>query len=102
LATPAGRADDFSWPRKDVIARPAVSPEVAAPPSTPENQGPATKGDGKKQADAKKDAKVKSKIGSHVSAGASHPYYNYYPGRQTGSYRGDFSSRRDELTSGAR
>jgi hypothetical protein len=28
--------------------------------------------------------------------------WNYYPGRQYGSYRGDFSSRRDELTSGAR
>jgi hypothetical protein len=28
--------------------------------------------------------------------------WNYYPGRQYGSYRGDFSSRREELTSGAR
>jgi uncharacterized protein len=147
LAAPAGRADDFSWPRKDVIARPKGSPEpVAAAASTPENQSPATKGDGKNQADAKKDAKEKSKIGSHVSAqepvaavastpenqGAatkgdgknqtdakkdakekskmgsdvsarvSHHYYNYYSGRQDGSYHGDFSSRRDELTSGAR
>jgi hypothetical protein len=147
LAAPAGRADDFSWPRKDVIARPKGSPEpvaaapstaenqgpatkgdgknqadakkdakdkskisshvsarepVAAAPSTPENQGPATKGDDKNQADAKKDAKEKSKIGPHVSARVSHPYYNYYSGRQYGSYRGNFSSGRDELTSGAR
>jgi uncharacterized protein len=103
LAAPAGRADDFSWPRKDVSARPEVSPEpVAAAPSTPENQGPATKGDGKNQADANKDAKERSKIGSHVSARVSHPYYNYYSGRQYGSDRGDFSSPRDELTSGAR
>ena len=41
LAAPAGRADDFSWPRpgSDTSARPEVSPEpVAAAPDTPEKQ----------------------------------------------------------------
>jgi len=149
VAAPAGRADDFSWPRPGSYAstRPEVSPEpaaaapstrgnqgpatkgdgknqaeakkdakekskigsqvnarkaVAAAPSTPGNQGPATKGDSNNQADAKKDAKEKSKVGSHVSARVSHPYYNYYSGQQYGSYRGDFSSPRDELNSGVR
>jgi hypothetical protein len=51
LAAPAGRADDFSWPRpgSDVSARPEIPPEpVAAAPGT-ERQGESTKGDSKKQ-----------------------------------------------------
>ena len=93
VAAPAGRADNFSWPRpgSDASARPEVSPEpVALAPDTPEKQGTGAKGDGKNQADAKKDAKEKSKIASHVSARVSpHRYFNYYPGRHYGSYRGD-------------
>ena len=85
LGAPAGRADDFSWPRpgSDASARTDVSPEpVAAAPGTPEKQGTATKGDGKNQADAKKDAKEKSASNSRASARLwPHRYYNYYPGR---------------------
>ena len=90
LAAPAGRADDFSWPRSesDASARPEVSPEpVAAAPSTPEKQDTATKDDGKDQADAKKDAKEKSASDSRASARV-HRYYNYYSGRHYGGYRG--------------
>ncbi len=90
LAAPAGRADDFSWPRpaSDASARPEVSPEpVAVTPDLPEKPGPAAKGDGKNQADSKKDAKEKSAINSRASARVgSHRYYNYYPGRQYGWY----------------
>jgi uncharacterized protein len=89
LAAPAGRADDFSWPRpgSDVSAKPDVSrePVAAAAPDTPEKRGTAAKGDGKSQADvkgAKKDAKEKPAPHSRASAGVwSHRYYNYYPGR---------------------
>ena len=92
LAAPAGRADDFSWPRSgsDASARPEVSPEPAAvAPVTPEKLSTAAKGDGEKQADAKKDAKEKSAINSRASARvSSHRYYNYYPGRHYGWYRG--------------
>ena len=93
LAAPAGRADDFSWPHpgSDASASPELSREpVALAPDTPEKQGTAARDDGKNQADAKKDAKEKSKINSHASARFSpHRYYNYYPGRYYGSYRGD-------------
>jgi hypothetical protein len=85
LKAPAGRADDFSWPRSvsDPSTKPEVSPEpVAVAPDTPEKQDTAAKGDGKDQADAKKDAKEKS--ASRVSARVGpHRYYNYY-----GGYRG--------------
>jgi hypothetical protein len=96
LAAPAGRADDFSWPHpgSDASTSPELSREpVALAPDTPEKQGTAARDDGKNQADAKKDAKEKSKINSHASARFSpHRYYNYYPGRNYGSYRGDHYS----------
>jgi hypothetical protein len=85
LAAPAGRADNFSWPRpgSDASARPEVSREpVAAAPDTPEKLGTAAKGDGKNQADTKKEAKEKPASHSRTSARvSSHRYYNYYPGR---------------------
>jgi len=90
LAAPAGRADDFSWPRSvsDPSTKPAVSPEpVAAASDTPEKQDTATKNNGKNQADAKKDAKEKSASNSRTSARVRH-YYNYYSGRHYGGYRG--------------
>src|SRR5205823_6656643 len=66
LAAPAGRADDFSWPRSgnDVGAKPEGSREpVAVAPETPEKLPAAANGDSsKKQADTKKAAKEKSKI----------------------------------------
>jgi uncharacterized protein len=90
LVAPAGRADDFSWPRsvRDPSARPEVSPEpVAAAPGTAEKHGTATKGDDKNQADAKKDAKEKSEIDSRISARVRpHHFYNYYRGRHFGWY----------------
>ena len=89
LAAPAGRADDFSWPRSvsDPSARPEVSPEpVAAAPGTPEKQDTAATGDGKNQADVKKAAKEKSAINSRGAG--PHRYYNYYSGRHYGGYRG--------------
>src|SRR5262249_2940528 len=46
------------------------------------------KGDGKDQADAKKDAKEKSASNSRASARVPHRYYNYYAGRHYGGYRG--------------
>jgi hypothetical protein len=93
LAAPAGRADDFSWPRagSDGSVSPEVSPEpVAAASVTPEKQDTAAKGDGKDQADAKKDAKEKSASNSRTSARV-HRYYNYYSGRHYGWYRGHHS-----------
>jgi hypothetical protein len=92
LTVPTGRADDFSWPRpgSDASVGPEISPEpVAVAPDTPEKLGTAAKGDGKNQADAKKDAKEKSASDSRVSARVSpHRYYNYYAGRHYGGYRG--------------
>jgi lysophospholipase L1-like esterase len=96
LAAPAGRADDFSWPRpgSDASAKPEVLPEsepevlpepVAVAPDTPEKQDTAAKGNGKNQADAKRDAKEKSAGDSHARP---HRYYNYYAGRHYGGYRG--------------
>jgi len=93
LAAPAGRADNFSWPRpeSDASARPEVSPEpVAVAPGMPEKQDTAAKGDGKDQADVKKDAKEKSASNSRASARV-HRYYNYYSGRHYGWYRGHHS-----------
>jgi len=89
LTAPAGRADDFSWPRPggDASVRPDVSPEpVAVAPDTPEKLSTGAKGDGKNQADAKKNAKEKAATHSRASAQVvPHQYYNYYTGRQ---YRG--------------
>src|SRR5262249_61754323 len=48
----------------------------------------AAKGDGKDQADAKKDAKEKSASNSRTGARVPHRYYNYYAGRHYGGYRG--------------
>jgi hypothetical protein len=88
LKAPAGRADDFSWPRpqSDGSAGPEISPEPVAV-DAPEKQDTAAKGDGKDQADAKKDAKEKSASNSRTSARV-HRYYNYYSGRHYGRYRG--------------
>jgi uncharacterized protein len=92
LATPAGRADDFSWPRpgSDANASPEDSAEpVAAASGAPEMQGTPMKGDDKNQADAKENAKEKSAISSHASAQVRpHRYYNYYPGQHSRWYRG--------------
>jgi hypothetical protein len=83
LAAPAGRADDFSWPRKGVSTKPEGLPEPAvARPSTPEQHGATAKGAGKNQADAKKNVKEKSEDNSRDSERLSpHRYYNYSPGR---------------------
>ncbi len=71
-AAPAGRADDFSWPRQSGNARatsePADSPQpVALAPSTPAKQGTAAMDDGKKRTDIKKEAKEKSASDSRVT-----------------------------------
>jgi uncharacterized protein len=87
LAAPAGRADDFSWPRPetDASAKPEVSPKPIA--ATADKLGADAEGDGKNQVDAKKNAKEKRAIHSRVSARfSSHRYYNYYPGRHYGRW----------------
>jgi hypothetical protein len=93
LAAPAGRADDFSWPRPGSdgsVTSEVSSKPVAAAPDTPEKQSTVAKGDGKNQAEGKKDTKEKSAIKSRASARVGpHRYYNYYPGRHDGSYRED-------------
>src|SRR6516162_4054635 len=92
LAAPAGRADDFSWPRPgaDASARSEVLPEpVAAAPGKAEKQDKqdtAAKSDGENQAGAKQDAKEKSASNSRVSA-RPRRYYNY-SGRHYSWYRG--------------
>jgi hypothetical protein len=92
LKTPAGRADDFSWPRSsnDASARPEVSAEpVTAASGTPEKQDNAAEGNGKNQADAKKDGKEKSASNSRAGARVGpRRYYNYYSGRHYGWDRG--------------
>jgi uncharacterized protein len=84
LVAPAGRADDFSWPRpeSDASTKPEVSPEpVAVSPDSPEKPGTAAKSDGKNQDDAK-GAKKKPAIDSRASARVwPQRYYNYYTGR---------------------
>jgi hypothetical protein len=55
LRAPLGRADDFSWPRRDsdVSATPAASPQaIAAAPSTPGKNDVAARDDTKKSTDA--------------------------------------------------
>ncbi|MGN6748303.1 MAG: DUF459 domain-containing protein [Xanthobacteraceae bacterium] len=88
-AAPAGRADDFSWPRpgSDADARFELSPEPVAPaPDTPEKQDASAKSDRKNQADAKKDAKAVSDSRASARVGP-HRFYNYYPGRIYGGHR---------------
>ena len=86
LAVPAGRADNFSWPRpgSDASARPEVFPAAVAP-DAPEKLGTAAKGAHK--ADAKKNAKEKSAISRASARVGPHRYYNYYPGSHSGWYR---------------
>ena len=69
LAAPAGRADDFSWPRPGSGASaPDVLPEpVAVGPGSPEKLGTATNGDDTDQPASKKNSKEKSAI-SRASA----------------------------------
>lgn len=85
LAAPAGRADDFSWPRPDASAKPEVSSNpVAVAPDTQEKLGTAAKGAGKNQARVKKDTKENPATNSQTSGPAwSHKYYNYYPDDRT-------------------
>jgi hypothetical protein len=62
ISAPAGRADDFTWPRpgNDVSAGPEVLPPqpAALTPGAPTKKGVSV-GDGKKPPDAAKDAKSK-------------------------------------------
>jgi hypothetical protein len=70
LPTPAGRADDFSWPRSDtsVSAAPEASPQpLAAAPSTSGKSDTAAKDDTKNLPDAEKHAKAKSAGDTGVS-----------------------------------
>ena len=73
LATPAGRADDFSWPRtsNDASAIPDVSPEpvALAPPAAPQKTG----AKGQDQADTKKEAQEKSRVASPASKARQQP-----------------------------
>jgi hypothetical protein len=70
LLAPAGRADDFSWPRpgSDALAAPELSPQpVALQPGAPTKTGVVVKDDSKKLADAKKDVKEKPAIDLRAS-----------------------------------
>ncbi len=72
IPAPAGRADDFSWPRPgaDANAAPDVPPQpVSLTPGTPAKKGASAGDDSKKSADAKKDAKPKPP----VTLGAAKP-----------------------------
>jgi hypothetical protein len=86
LAAPAGRADDFSWPRSgsDANARAEFSPvPVAVTPDSPEKPSIAANNHAKNQVETKKGAKEKPGIGRRASARVwSQRYYNYYRGRQ--------------------
>jgi hypothetical protein len=57
LPAPAGRADDFSWPRPGASA--SAAPEIAPQPAVLAPAAPSAKSD-KKPADSAKDAKSKS------------------------------------------
>ncbi|MFZ1152939.1 MAG: hypothetical protein WAR76_24940, partial [Xanthobacteraceae bacterium] len=69
IATPVGRADDFSWPRPGASA--SAAPEIAPQPAalTP---APAGKSD-KKPADSAKDAKSKPGKESAKDSGVTRP-----------------------------
>jgi hypothetical protein len=64
IAAPAGRADDFSWPRPDNGA--SATTEVVAPqpaaltPAAPAKKGASAHDDGKKTSDVKNDTKNKA------------------------------------------
>jgi len=65
LVAPAGRADNFSWPRpgSDANATSEVSPQpVALTSDAAAKNGVPVKNDGKKLVDAKKDAKGKPAV----------------------------------------
>jgi uncharacterized protein len=81
LAAPAGRADDFSWPRRDLSATPEVlAGPTAAAPSKPEKPAAANSA-GKNQGDANTHTKQKSESDRHANAPVGpHRYYNYSPG----------------------
>jgi uncharacterized protein len=69
LVAPAGRADNFSWPRLGSDA--SVTSEVSRQPAAPTSEASATNGfsvkDGKKPIDAKKDANERPASDSRVS-----------------------------------
>jgi len=70
LPASAGRADDFSWPRRNtnISATPPAPPQpVAAAPTTPAKNDTAVKDDTEKSTDADKHAKAKSAGDSGVS-----------------------------------
>jgi len=72
LAAPAGRADDFGWPRarNDASATSEVSPEpVALTPAAPEKTGLK----GQDQGDTKKGAKEKSRVAAPASKARQQP-----------------------------
>jgi hypothetical protein len=68
LPAPAGRADDFSWPRPSASAAPEVAPQPAALAPA----APAGKSD-KKPADSAKDAKSKPGKESAKDSGVTRP-----------------------------
>jgi hypothetical protein len=70
VAAPAGRADDFSWPRSDASAAPDMAPEPAALIPAAPKKGSASNNDGKKPADAKSDSK--NKTASDPAAARAH------------------------------
>jgi hypothetical protein len=61
LSAPAGRADDFTWPRRGAVsAVPEVAPEPAGlTPAVPPKKVAPSRNDGKKPIEAKTDPKVK-------------------------------------------
>jgi hypothetical protein len=72
IPAPAGRADDFSWPRPGAGANaaPDLPPQpVALTPPAPAKKGASAGDDNKRSADAKKDAKAKPA----ASLGAAKP-----------------------------
>ena len=72
IAAPAGRADDFSWPRPSTDANetPQVTPEPAVLTPMPAKKGSAGVNDGKKPEGAKKEVKgdVKGKTAPDAAA----------------------------------
>jgi hypothetical protein len=75
IAAPAGRADDFSWPRRDNDANaPDVIPlqPAALTPPVPGKKG-ASAGDGKKPSDTAKDAKTKPSASAGPAKGFRPP-----------------------------
>jgi uncharacterized protein len=77
IAPPAGRADDFSWPRPADDASAATDVVLPVPaaltPAAPAKKGAAKADDSKKPADAKKDAKNKPTADSSSAKNAKPP-----------------------------